>query len=355
MARFAFITGTPLDIARGSGTYSGISTLARGLESLGHAVEYFTPSLHLPVFTAERLVFNERIRRMPFDGFDTVVGFDMDGYRLRAPHVAAIKGVIADEMRFERGLTRWTMGIQARCERAHAHRAERVVTSSAYSALRIRELYGRDAAVVPECIDLGAWRALLDRAGAAPRAPRFTVLCVCRFYPRKRVDVLLRAAALLPDIEIRIVGGGPQSARLHRLAASLGLGGRVRWLGTVSQEALAREYNSCDAFCLPSVQEGFGIVFLEAMAAGKPIVAARAAAVPEVVRQGELVEPESAEALAAGLERLRASPDLRAALGEAGRRAVAEWDAPRVAARFVEAISGRAGETSTAGAGRSSR
>ncbi len=355
MARFAFITGTPLDIPRGSGTYAGISTLARGLESLGHAVQFFTPRVHVPVFTAQRLLFNERIRRTPFEGFDAVVGFDMDGYRLRAPHFASIKGVIADEMRFERGLTRWTMGIQARCERAHAQRAERVITTSAYSARRIRELYGRNAVIVPECIDLARWDTLLARSGASRRAKRFTVLCVCRFYPRKRVDVLLRAATLLREIDFRIVGGGPEEKRLHHLAESLALGDGVRWLGTVSQEALAREYNSCDVFCLPSVQEGFGIVFLEAMAARKPVVAVRAAAVPEVVREGELVEPESAEALAAALERLRASPDLRAALGESGRRAVAEWDAPRVAARFVEATGGRAGEASTGAEAKSSR
>ncbi len=355
MARFAFITGTPLDIPRGSGTYAGISTLARGLESLGHTVELVTPRVHLPVFTAQRLLFNERIRRTRFEGFDAVVGFDMDGYRVRMAHTAAIKGVIADEMRLERGLTRWTMGIQARCERAHVERAERVITTSAYAARRIRELYAREAVIVPECIDLARWRALLTTAGTFRPHKNFTALCVCRFYPRKRVDVLLRAAALLPGIEFRIVGGGPQEKRLHRLAESLALGDRVQWLGTVSQEALAREYNSCDVFCLPSVQEGFGIVFLEAMAAGKPVVAARAAAVPEVVREGELVEPESAEALAAALERLRASPDLRAALGESGHRAVAEWDAPRVAARFVEAIGGRAGETSTAASARSNR
>jgi glycosyltransferase involved in cell wall biosynthesis len=342
--RLAFLTGTPLDIARGSGTYSGISTLAAGLESLGHTVELFTPRLRLPVFTAGRLLFNERLARLRFDAFDAVVGFDMDGYRVRAPHTAAIKGVIADEMRFERGLTRWTMGIQARCERAHVERAERVLTTSAYSAARIRELYGRDAAVVPECIDLARWRGLL-RETPRPDGP-FRVLCVCRFYPRKRVDVLLRAAALAKDVEVRIVGGGPEEGRLKRLA-----GGGVRWLGTLAPGALAREYAGCDVFCLPSVQEGFGIVFLEAMAAGKPIVAARAAAVPEVVQEGLLVEPESPEALAAAWERLRRSPDLCAALGGAGRRAVEQYDAPRVAARFLEAIGGRAATASSAAAG----
>lgn len=337
--RIAFLTGTPLEVARGSGTYTGIATLARGLESLGHPVEFFTPRLRLPVFTAERLLFNERLRRMNYEAFDAVVGFDMDGYRLRTPHVAALKGVIADEMRFERGVTRATMAVQARCERAHVQRAARVIATSAYSACRIREFYGREAVVVPECIDIARWAALLP--APAPRE-RFTVLCVCRFYPRKRVDLLLRAVALMgEDIDVRIVGGGPEERRLRALAESLALGDRVRWLGTIPQAALAREYSGCGAFCLPSVQEGFGIVFLEAMAAGKPIVAARAAAVPEVVREGLLVEPESAEAVAAALDRLRRSPELRASLAEAGRRAVAEWDAPRVAARFLEVIARR--------------
>jgi glycosyltransferase involved in cell wall biosynthesis len=349
LMRIAFLTGTPLDIARGSGTYTGITTLARGIEALGHSVTFFTPRVHLPVFTAERLLFNERLRRMNFEAFDAIAGFDMDGYRVRAPHVAAIKGVIADEMRFERGATRFTMAVQARCERAHVQRAARVITTSAYSASRIRELYGRDATIVPECIDLARWTRMLP---APSRRERFTVLCVCRFYPRKRVDVLLRAAALMgKDIEVRIVGGGPEERRLRALSGSLGLGDRVRWLGTIPDEALAREYAGCDAFCLPSVQEGFGIVFLEAMAAGKPIVAARAAAVPEVVREGLLVEPESAEAIASALDRLRRSPELRASIAEAGRRAVAEWDAPRVAARFLEAIGRRDASTAISACG----
>ena len=89
----------------------------------------------------------------------------------------------------------------------------------------------------------------------------------------------------------------------------------MKWIGDVTQRQLAAEYQQADIFCLPSVQEGFGIVFLEAMAAGKPIVAARSAAVPEVVQHGCLVEPDNAEALAAAIETLYFDAELRMRLG----------------------------------------
>ena len=116
--RIRFVTSTPLDIRRGSGTYVGMHVLARALTALGHRVEFVTPRVHLPVYTAERLLFNRLLRRAP--DFDVTVGFDMDGYRIA--DVAALKGVIADEVRFEAGLTRLTMGMQARCERLHVAR-----------------------------------------------------------------------------------------------------------------------------------------------------------------------------------------------------------------------------------------
>ncbi len=77
--RLAFLTSTPLDVVRGSGTFSGISTLARALGDLGSTIEFFTPRLHLPVYTLERLWFNERLRPRDFSRFDAVIGFDMDG------------------------------------------------------------------------------------------------------------------------------------------------------------------------------------------------------------------------------------------------------------------------------------
>jgi glycosyltransferase involved in cell wall biosynthesis len=83
------------------------------------------------------------------------------------------------------------------------------------------------------------------------------------------------------------------------------------------------------------VQEGFGIVFLEAMAAGKPIVAARAAAVPEVVRHGILVEPGSPEALAEAIAHLYRDPDLRNSLSAAGSLDVEQFEMRSVAKRFL--------------------
>jgi glycosyltransferase involved in cell wall biosynthesis len=347
--RIRFLTSTPLDISRGSGTYVGIDALARSLEALGHTVDFETPRLRLPVYTAQRLVFNHSLRARP--EYHLTVGFDMDGYRIAAGqrHVASLKGVIADEVRFESGMTRFTMGVQARRERLHARAAARVVVTSRYSAGRAREFYGLEQApaVVPELIDLAEWRKLLAESGGPPRG-RFTLLYVGRFYRRKRVDVLLRAVAALstriPNLELRIVGNGPCAAQWRALARDLQLRDAVVWLGDVSRARLADEYRACDLFCLPSVQEGFGIVLLEAMAAGKPIVASRAAAIPEVAPHGVLVEPESAEALAAAIEDLHQSPAKRAELGRTGAQWVEQFDAPLVARLFLEAVRGVATE-----------
>ena len=92
--RLRFLTSTPLNIREGSGTYAGIRALADALERLGVAVKIEAPSLHLPVYTAERLLFNRMLK--PAAGFDATVGFDMDGYRLAgrggAPHIASHQG-----------------------------------------------------------------------------------------------------------------------------------------------------------------------------------------------------------------------------------------------------------------------
>lgn len=344
MKLLQFITAIPLDVTRGSGCFVGIQTLARGIRALGCEVELVTPSVHLPVFALERMIFNERLRFKRFRAGVTV-GFDLDGYRVAsrsgATHIAAIKGVLGDAVRFESGLTRASLAWQARLEKLHARRADRVITISRYCAQRLEELYGvRGAAVVPELIDVDEWRKLFEANPAPVNRGEFTVLCVCRFYPRKRVDLLLRAAAMLagriPELDLRIVGGGPEAAHLRDLALRLRLEKVVTWAGHATAAALAAEYNRADVFCLPSVQEGFGIVFLEAMAAGKPIVAARAAAVPEVVEHGLLVEPENAAALAEAIMLLYSDSDLRNRMGACGIHHVKKYEMKRVAGQFLK-------------------
>ena len=324
--------------------------LRQALEQAGHRVEQLAPRDAASHAILPRLAFNLAARHQAsrLGAFDAVVGFDLDGLFVRVPgarRVASIKGVIADEQRFERSWTRFAMGIAARLEQANVRRADVVLTTSAYAASRIAEEYGVDGArirIVAEPIALARWNAALDAAPRAPRGGETVVLCAAHLYPRKNVAALVRAMVLLKSpARLRIVGTGPETPALGALVRELGLRDRVALLGHLPFESLVAEYRNADVFCLPSLQEGFGIVFLEAMAAGLPIVACRAAAVPEVVPDGEcglLVPPRDLTALASALDRLASDVAGHARLGEAGRRRVARYDAPLVAREFVEAI-----------------
>jgi glycosyltransferase involved in cell wall biosynthesis len=231
--RATFITSTPMNVKRGSGTFVGIDALARSLRGLDWSIDLVTPRLHLPNYTAERICFNETLRfRRDFEAADLTVGFDLDGYTLpatlrRKPHIASIKGVIADEMRYEKGLTRATMAVQAYFEARHVRKAQFVITTSEYAASRLKDLYGipRVHAIIPELIDLTEWQGAVSRCNVKRDAEKFIVLCVARFYPRKRMELLLYAADVLrsriPDLEIRIVGGGAESLRLRTLRERL--------------------------------------------------------------------------------------------------------------------------------------
>jgi glycosyltransferase involved in cell wall biosynthesis len=263
------------------------------------------------------------------------------------PFTASLKGIIADELRSERGWVRLLLSVQARWERRNVERADLVVVTSRYSAEVARREYGvplERIAVVPEPIDLEVWD---DQFSRAPRRPRNgpVVLSVARMYPRKRLSDLLHAAAVLrarvDGIQVRIVGRGPEWDALSRLHAELGLGDTVVLLGDLTRERLAEEYVNASAFCLPSVQEGFGIVFLEAMAAELPVVACRIAAMPEVVLDGTtglLVAPRDPAALAEALERLTREPALARRLGQAGRRRALGFSPRAVAERFLSAV-----------------
>jgi asparagine synthase (glutamine-hydrolysing) len=124
----------------------------------------------------------------------------------------------------------------------------------------------------------------------------------------KGIDLLIQAMpavlAQLPGAQLRIIGRGDDMPRLQTLARGLGVMSQgVEMLGFVSDKDLGNELKHCRVFALPSSREGFGLVYLEAMAHGRPCLGARAAAAPEVItaETGVLTEPDSVESVAAGL------------------------------------------------------
>ncbi len=145
----------------------------------------------------------------------------------------------------------------------------------------------------------------------------------------KGADELIEAVARLrlsiPDFHLVAVGGGSDLPRLRALAADRGVAERVSFLEGLTREQLAACYARCDIFALPSTGEGFGLVFLEAMAFGKPVIGADSGGVPDLVENdvnGILISPRNGEQLAQALRRLLADSSLRARFGEQGAKIV---------------------------------
>lgn len=160
---------------------------------------------------------------------------------------------------------------------------------------------------------------------------KFVVLMVGYLIPEKGADVLVRAAAKLPsDVVIWIVGAGPEAARLEQMARNLGLGQRVRLLGNRSR--VQPFMQAADCLACPSVwEEAAGLVNLEGLACGLPVVASRIGGIPEIVEHegtGLLVTPDSAEELAEAIHRLFKEPELRSRMGREARSVAVERYAP---------------------------
>jgi glycosyltransferase involved in cell wall biosynthesis len=348
--RLCFLTSTPLNFASGSGTFTGITTLATAVERAGVHVDIVDGTQETT--TAARLAFNRKIALLDFRSYNATIGFDMDGFllpRCGRPHFACLKGVIADEKRFESGEALGSLSEQAAYERQNVARADHIITTSQYSACRIVEYYAPTAEinVVPEPIDLAYWSSLFSETHVGETGSHFRLLCVCRFYPRKRLSLLLDAMALLPklapqsNIALRIVGNGPEHDGLLARADSLNLGAACCFLGDLNIHELAAEYLNCSAFVLPSAQEGFGIVLLEAMAAGKPIIATRSAAIPEVVPHAMFATSDRPEDLAQAITRLATEEGLCLDLSRRSLQRVRQFEASRVARQFIELVRSR--------------
>jgi rhamnosyl/mannosyltransferase len=206
--------------------------------------------------------------------------------------------------------------------------------------------YQSKCVVIPFGLDLAAFRATPALVADAARIRALygggpLILAVGRLTYYKGFEYLVRAMRDVPG-HLALVGDGPLRNQVEKAARESAVGDRVHLLGEIAGE-LAAYYHACDIFVLPSVEksEAFGIVQLEAMACGRPVVnTALASGVPYVSRHnhsGLTVPPGNSTALAAAVNTLLESPTLRRSLGDAGReRATREFSKEAMAARMLE-------------------
>ena len=197
-----------------------------------------------------------------------------------------------------------------------------------------------------------------DADGAAVRARHGlgegpVVVCVSRLVARKGQDVLVagwpRVLARHPGARLLLVGGGPAEARLRRAVTDRGLTGSVTFTGPVDAAQLPGHYAAGDVFAMPCRTrragldvEGLGMVFLEAAACARPVVAGTSGGAPEAVREGitgNVVDPHSPAAVADCIAGLLEDPDRARAMGAAGRAWVEErWSWTRIATTFADLL-----------------
>jgi glycosyltransferase involved in cell wall biosynthesis len=183
---------------------------------------------------------------------------------------------------------------------------------------------------------------LEEFATATPHPwPRPYILAIGRHVPQKGFDVLLQAFAKAnPDShDLLLAGDGPNRAELEALTKQLGLNGKVHFLGRVDHDQAVRLFTGCAFFILPSRHEPMGIVNLEAMAAGKPVIATHVGGVPELVINGEtglLIPGDNVPALATAITQLTTDGDMRHRFGENGRRRAQQFSWLALADQYEE-------------------
>ena len=278
------------------------------------------------------------LRRAPFDLVHAhyAVPAGDAARRLGVPYVVSDHG----------GDTRWTARRWPGAVRRGFAGARLVLSNSAGSERLARAAGARATRVVHLGTDVPC--------APIPRAPGPTIATVAHLVPRKRHEDVLRALRELPGVRWVVVGDGPERGRLEALARDLGVAARVTFTGQLPPEEARRHARTAWALVMPSVDEAFGVAYVEAMAAGLPAVATAGEAGPEeLARLGGgvvLVPPRDPATLAGELRELLGDEGLRRELGAEARETVLShftWEAcgRATVAAYAEALGGKTSPT----------
>lgn len=235
-------------------------------------------------------------------------------------------------------------------QRSGLTRAAKILSISNYTAERMMAHNNLDRGrfdILPCSLDPYYGTAAQSKSRTALSLPAGKmILSVARLDPseQKGIDHVIETLPMVlrevPNAFFVVLGDGPDRPRLEQLANRKGMCRHIIFAGRVQDEVLQAYYEACDVFVLPSLLEGFGIVFLEAMHRGKPCVGVRAGAVPEVIidhETGLVTEPGDREALAKALVRLLSDESLAKAMAEAGKDRVDRNFSYRIFQERVEA------------------
>jgi len=368
----------------GAGVY--VYNLAKELVKLGHEVHVITRKapeceresveegvfihrvgfLNKPFLAAVSFWFSLRkdfssIEKLA-GGFDIVHGNGLSAFSLSpkvvsAPSVItihhltrttrkALKTNLLGRVRNIRGET----GISSLIEPLCIRRADRIIADSEFTKRDIVKTYNLPENSV-EIICLGVHPDKYAFSEEEKNKVRTAlginsqpmILFVGNLVPRKGIDILLRALPqVLREMEVKLVlAGSGNQQDYQRLAQALGIPDKLSFLGCVPDDTLRLLYSSCDLFVLPSRLEGFGLVIIEAMAAGKPVVATAVGSIPELIEPGQngiLVEAGDEGKLASAIVKVLSDKSLARVIGENNIKKARERYSWEVTARKAERL-----------------
>lgn len=294
--------------------------------------------------------------KKPFDATWSIMasyaGFVAERFKRKHPDIPMLltlqegdpPEVIAKKVRFVKG---WFRNIFRRAD------ALQTISGFLMKWGRAQGFSGKLAEVIPNGVDIARFSVALGKDERArvrseygiPRGA-FVVMTASRLVTKNGIDLMIRALAELPVHAVLLIAGtGELEEELKRLVHELGLRNRVFFAGHVAHDRLPKLLAASDVFCRPSRSEGMGNAFVEAMAAGIPVIGTNVGGIPDVIEDGKnglLIAPESVKAVAKALRRCMDSSALRETLVRGGfdRARSMDWDvvAPKMEALFRKLI-----------------
>ena len=284
----------------------------------------------------------------------------------KKPFIHTIHGVLADEYEqsrkngydsFRGRIANYFMHRLAKQEAQTAEKATLIVTISKYSLEKMKQFYNVDESkvrIVPNGVDPEKFKPTIDRDAAKREfglRNEPCVLFVGSLIHRKGLPFLIEAAKKVvkekSETQFLIAGEGPLRNQLEKSIEAANLRENFKFLGNLKDDKLPAVYGCADVFALPSIQEGQGIVLLEAQACSKPVVAFNIGGVNEAVRNGEtglLVKLGNTEEFADALLKIISDKTLQQKMGTEGRKFIVEnftWDicAQKMLSVYHEALS----------------